>query len=89
MEVGFVSGVVFVEQSSMEDSALGIFLYVTDKSLFEVLSLEEDIVIEESLGVRDHLDRLLLFSQHLFLFLLTNFVLGHGMWHLLCFNCAF
>ena len=30
MEVGFVSGVEFVQQSSMEDSALGIFLYVTD-----------------------------------------------------------
>ena len=68
MEVGFVYGVVFVEQSSMEDSAIGIFLYVTDESLFEVLSLEEDIVIEESLGVRDHLGRLLLFNQHFFLF---------------------
>ena len=30
MEVGFVSGVVFVQQSSMEDSALGIFLYMTN-----------------------------------------------------------
>ena len=78
MEVSFVPGVKFVKQSSMEDPALGIFLNMIDKCLFEVLPLEKNIVIEESLCVRDHPGHILLFNHDLFLFLFTNFALAHG-----------
>ncbi len=51
MEVVLVSGVEFIEEISTNNTTLDVGLEVVDQSVFQVVVMPEDFVVEEGTGI--------------------------------------